>query len=206
MRAKDVMTSPVITVSPATPVKAAAALLAAHGLTALPVVDDDERLVGIVSEADVVRDRIPPDPRTRLYRDTSPSSPAPPTVGEVMTTPVSAVPAGADLADVASMMLSEGIRSVPVVGGPRLVGIVTRRDLVRVLARDDAAIAADVRHRLEIYGGFDRWTVRVEHGVVTIEDEFDDPSDQRVARTLALAVPGAQDVRTPARQLAEGRS
>jgi CBS domain-containing protein len=58
MRARDIMTSPVITVRPAMTIKEAARLLATHGFTALPVVDDDERLIGIVTEADLVRDRI----------------------------------------------------------------------------------------------------------------------------------------------------
>ncbi|MCP2260985.1 CBS domain-containing protein [Streptoalloteichus tenebrarius] len=203
MRAKDVMTHPAVTVGPETPVKTAAAMLAEHGFTALPVVDEDERLVGIVTEADVMRGRIPRDPRSRLYREAPPPASPPATVGEVMTTTVTAMPPGADLADIATVMLEKNIRSVPVVEGSRVVGVVTRRDLVRVLAREDTVIAADVRHRLEIYGGLGRWTVRVEHGVVTVEDEFDDPTDQQVARTLALAVPGAQDVRTLVRRKEE---
>ena len=55
MKARDVMTSPVITVDPNMPVPAAAALLSSRGFTAAPVVDADGQLVGIVSEADLVR-------------------------------------------------------------------------------------------------------------------------------------------------------
>ena len=61
MRARDVMTSPVITLRPGAPVQAAAALLCSHGFTAAPVVDAGGALVGIATEADLVRGRIVPD-------------------------------------------------------------------------------------------------------------------------------------------------
>jgi CBS domain-containing protein len=191
MRARDIMSSPVVTVQPATLVKDAAALLTARGFTALPVVDDEERLVGIVTEADLVRDRIPHDPRRRAHAGLPPESlPTRPTVGEVMSCPVTAVASGTDVADLASKLLNAGLRSMPIVDNGHLVGIVTRRDLVRVVGREDSAIATDVRHRLETYGGYDRWRVDVQDGVVTIDDAYDDETDRHVATVLAEAVPG----------------
>src|SRR5581483_12010995 len=83
---------------------------------------------------------------------------ATPTVDAVMTAPVTAMNANADVVDVVSEMLDTSVRSMPIVDGARLVGILTRRDLVRALARDDQAIATDVRHRLRLYGGPDRWS------------------------------------------------
>src|SRR6185295_16850678 len=59
MRARDLMTAPVITVQPWTSAKEAAELLSLHGFTALPVIDDDDHLIGIVTEADLIRGRIP---------------------------------------------------------------------------------------------------------------------------------------------------
>jgi CBS domain-containing protein len=79
---------------------------------------------------------------------------------------------------------------VPVVTEDRLVGIITRRDLVRTIARDDALIAADVRKRLEGYGAPGRWTVHVRQGSVTITDQYTDPAGHHVALVLAQAVPG----------------
>ena len=63
MRVDDIMTRSVVTTTPQTPVKDAAAVLAGRGVSLLPVVEQDDRLVGVLSEADVVRGRIPPDPR-----------------------------------------------------------------------------------------------------------------------------------------------
>ncbi|WP_436498370.1 CBS domain-containing protein [Actinokineospora sp. HUAS TT18] len=194
MRAKDIMSSPVVTVTEATPVKAAATLLAARGFTALPVVDDDGRLVGIVTEADVVRDRIPPDPRSLVHPGARPARAVPPTVGAVMSAPAVTLGPGADVAALAAALLDAGRRCVPIVDGDKLVGIVTRRDLVRVIARDDETIARDVRHRLETYGGPGRWRVEVRDSVVTIADEFDDATDRHVAHALARAVPGVVEV------------
>ena len=112
------------------------------------------------------------------------------TVGEVMSTCPLTVSPEADVAELAAMMVDRGVRSVPVVEQDRLVGIITRRDLVRTIARDDALIAADVRKQLECYGAPDRWTVHVEQGSVTITDQHTDPTEHHVALVLAQAVPG----------------
>lgn len=187
MRARDLMTAPVITVHPWASAKEAAEALAAHGFTALPVVDDDDRLIGIVTEADLIRSRVPADPRNvREPRESTAGK----TVGDLMTTPVTAMSTGTDVADLCQALVDARIRAVPIVDGAAVVGIVTRGDVVRVLAREDAEIARDVKHRLEIYGGSGRWHVDVHDGLVHITDQFDDDSDRHVARLLALAVPG----------------
>jgi CBS domain-containing protein len=191
MRARDIMTSPVKTVRPETTIKDAAGLLATNGFTALPVVDDDNRLIGIVTEADLVRDRIPRDPRAHMLSGYEPATaPVTTTVAEVMTTPAIAMGAGTDVADLAAALLDARQRSMPIVDGSHVVGIVTRRDIVATVARDDATVADDVRHRLESYGGQGRWRVDVHDGVVTIGDQFDDESDRHVATVIAEAVPG----------------
>ncbi|KAA2261848.1 CBS domain-containing protein [Solihabitans fulvus] len=190
MRAKDIMTTPVITVRAGASIKETSTLLATHGFTAAPVTDEDDRLIGIVTEADLIKDRILPDPRSHMIRDTSHHERPPMTVGEVMTTPVEGMTPGADAADLARMMVEEGIRSIPIVDGAAVVGIVSRRDLLRTLIRDDETIAADVRHQLRMYGGDHRWRVTVAAGVVTIADCFDNATDRRVAEVLAGAVAG----------------
>ncbi|MDT7725231.1 MAG: hypothetical protein QOI21_1807 [Actinomycetota bacterium] len=195
MRARDIMSSPVVTVTPLTTTKVAAHLLASNGFTALPVLDDDDRLVGIVTEADLIRGRFPRDPRYHHADEGDTTGNAPPAVvGEAMTTPAIGMGAGTDVVDLVTVMLEDRVRSMPIVDGSRVIGVVTRRDLVRAFGRDDKAISADVRHRLSMYGGPDRWTVAVHDGAVSIGDEFDDATDRHVAGVLAEAVPGATTV------------
>ena len=117
------MTAPAVFLRPQLPVEVAAAVLVAHGFTAAPVVDDDQRVVGIITEADLVRG-------PALQRHAC--------VGAVMSAgPVTTGP-DADLADVVATMLDIGIRSVPVVADGRLVGVVTQRDVLRALAHPGA--------------------------------------------------------------------
>ncbi|SEC62386.1 CBS domain-containing protein [Amycolatopsis tolypomycina] len=188
MRARDLMTAPVTTVRPWTSAKEAAELLSVHGFTALPVVDDDGGLIGIVTEADLIRGRIPADPRHAHRRHDA--AVAGETVGDVMTSPATAMSSGTDIADLCQALVDARIRAMPIVDGSAVVGIVTRGDVVRTLAREDTDIARDVKHRLEIYGGGGRWKIDVRDGHVHITDLYDDDTDRHVARLLALAVPG----------------
>ncbi len=139
MLARDVMSSPVITLRPDVPVHAAAALLVSHGFTSAPVVDAEHRMIGIATESDLVRGRIVPDGWTV-------DEPPEPTVGEVMTPSPTAMPPDADLADVVARMLDDGIRSMPIVDDGRLVGVVSGRDALRVVANRELS-SEDVRRR-----------------------------------------------------------
>jgi len=205
MRSRDVMTENVVSVTPATTVKDAADLMAARGFTALPVLDAAGDLIGVVTEADVVRGRFPHDPRYLCTDEAGaaqlhgPQREPAVTVGAIMTSPATAMTSGSDVVDLVATMQTAGIRSMPIVDGTRLVGIVTRRDLVRTVARPDASIATDVRHRLEIYGGPGRWTVDVSNGAVTIRDAFDSATDRHAATVLAEAVPGVAVVHVDTR-------
>jgi CBS domain-containing protein len=191
MRARDVMTKSVITVKPDTMVKYAAGLLASHGFTALPVVNDDDRMIGIVTEADLIRDRFPADTRNRRHTENeTPRIQPGMRVGDVMTSPAIAMGATTDVADLIRAMWDSKVRSMPIVDGSRVVGIVTRRDLVRTLGRADGVIEKDVRNALAHYCGVDRWTVDVRDGVVSLGDGYEDEAERHVAVVLAEAVPG----------------
>ncbi len=107
-----------------------------------------------------------------------------------MTSPVTAMSSGTDVHELCQALVDARIRAMPIVDGSAVVGIVTRGDIVRVLAREDHVIENDVKHRLEIYGGDNRWRVQVREGVVHIADQYDDDTDRHVATLLALAVPG----------------
>jgi CBS domain-containing protein len=196
MLARDVMTSPVITMTRGASVRAAAALLTERGFTALPVVDDADELIGIVTEADLLRDRVRHDARSPLMSRELAAGPAPGAVGDVMTTDVLTAGPTTDVADLADQMHRLGVRSVPVVDSARrLVGIVSRRDILRTVHRADVAIAADVRRRLDIYAGCDRWGVTVRSGVVTLQDPMGDPVEQHAATVVAASVRGVVDVK-----------
>jgi len=220
VQVSEIMTAEVAVVRPGTSVKEAAEVMASGGFAALPVVDDRRTVVGIVAEADVLRGRLPQDPRLHLRREDpdGTGAPVPPQlVGEIMTVPVQTVLCTADVADVARLFVDDRLRSVPVVDGDRLVGIVSRRDALRALVRSDDDIARDVHRRLEAYtGSGDPWQVTVTDGAVTltgpaqpppgpagvvdvVPDE-DAPVDAATARTLARTVPGVVAVRVQAAQ------
>jgi CBS domain-containing protein len=128
MLAMDVMSRNVVTVRPHLPARAAAALLVANGFTSAPVVTAEGVLRGIVTEADLMRGQPLSDAE---HGDATPDT----TAGEIMTAqPVTMRPTD-DLAEVASVLLAGRVRSVPIVEDGRLVGIVSRRDILRCVAR-----------------------------------------------------------------------
>ncbi len=194
MQAREVMSYPVVSVTESTGAAEASMLLCTKGFTALPVVDDDGRLIGIVTEADLIRDRIPPDPRIHgRHPHAHPSAPL--LVRDVMTTPVESLTAGADVADAARIMIDERIRCLPIVDGYGLVGILTRRDLLRAaLAHDDQDLAEEISRQLAQVDTPERWSVSVQAGVVDIEDFGTDTEDRARAAALAAAVPGVVQV------------
>jgi CBS domain-containing protein len=148
MRALDVMTTEVITVDPDTSVQALAALLSERGISGVPVVDADNRVVGIVGEGDLLHrvetgtegrakrprswwlDPIASD--RELARDYVKSHAR--TVKDVVTRDVVSVSDTTELADIAMLLEARQIKRVPVVRDGKLVGIVSRANLVRALA------------------------------------------------------------------------
>ncbi|WP_448624942.1 CBS domain-containing protein [Geodermatophilus sp. URMC 64] len=196
------MTREVVTVAPDTSVKSVAEILATRGFAAVPVVDEEHRLLGIITEADVLRGRVLPDPRLRLRRDEDTGSVPPPAlVRGVMTADVRTVEATADVADVARLFVDERLRSIPVVDSGRLVGIVSRRDLVRTLVRPDEQLRADLLRLIESYTGEPGcWNVAVSEGVATIQRTRGTPevpaeTEKDALSTLARTVSGIVGVR-----------
>jgi CBS domain-containing protein len=198
MLARDVMSQPVVTVRASTSIVEAAKILTANGFTALPVVDDDRRLVGIVTEADLIRDRVPGDPRTHSWQIRARrSEPNRVPVSEVMSTPVESLTAGADVADAARMMVDDRIRCLPIVDGPEVVGIVTRRDVLRAaVANNDRDLEAEISRQLAYVDNSERWTVSVQAGVADIEDYGTDPVGRELAGRAASSLPGVVQVQT----------
>ena len=194
MRICEVMSSPVVTVQPDTQLKNVAATLVEHGINAAPVIDASDRLVGIVSEADLLSLEAPsgPGPRPGSAAGWAPHH----TAREVMSQSVYTLTEHADAAAAARMMLRHNLKSVPVVAGDRVVGIVARRDLLRLIARSDDDIRAELEGRLkEELDALQRLTVAVDGGVVTL-DAAVSPLGRRLFEGLAGRVPGVVEVRT----------
>jgi CBS domain-containing protein len=198
MKVGEVMTRPVITVRADTGIKEAARLLVELGISALPVVDRYEVLVGIVSEADLLPLETRPDPRSQATPLAPTAGRSPKTVAEVMTRDVLTVSAGSEISQTARMMLDNGIKSMPVVQGRRVVGIVSRRDLVRIIARRDKDVEDEVGLRLRELGlGIARDAVNVAAGIATIRIDADG-SRRGLVESVALTVPGVLEVRLAA--------
>lgn len=191
MLVREVMSSPAITVSPDASLKRAIRLLDEHDITAMPVVDTLGRLLGVLSEADVIRDCIAPDRRVheRLVEITAP--PVCLTVTDVMThLPVSVSP-DEDVAQAVQLLVDTQIKSLPVVQDAQVVGMISRRDVVAVLARRDVMIEAEIDEELRQAGL--ECAVEVVDGVVRLRDA-DTPEALRIAQVIASRVPGVVGV------------
>jgi CBS domain-containing protein len=185
MKARDVMSRPVLSIDRDTSVREAITLLTGHGFAAVPVVDDLGRVIGIFSETDAVRAAVlPAGAAHRVDHRDDP-------VSATMTTPVEVVSPGTDITTVAERMLAQRLHCVPVVEEGLLIGVVARRDLLRTLVRDDDVIAANVRALLDDYAGSRRqWNVGVMDGAVVIAGEFADEAERSVITALARTVAG----------------
>jgi CBS domain-containing protein len=202
MRVKDIMTHPVYSVRTVDPIEVAAKLRADRRITAAPVFDEAGELVGMVSEGALLWHRVSSDPTAHLRPAAADTDDRPRTVAEVMSgSPLTTWPE-ADVADVAQMMLEREVRSLPELEDDMVVGIVSRRDILRTVVRTDDVVRGDVQHRLDEYAGGDRrWTATVDDGVVTIGGDTDDEVEQTVVRIMARTIPGVADVK-----LAGGRA
>ncbi|MCX5570176.1 CBS domain-containing protein [Kaistia nematophila] len=216
MLVETVMTSPVISISPSTTIAEAARLMLSHRISGLPVVSEDGALVGMVSEGDFLRrgELGTQQKRSWWLELFSGQGQAAEDyvrahgrkVGEVMTKGVFTTNREASLEEVVELMSRHGIKRLPVVDNGKLIGIVSRSDLLRALARalpgDDAVVSDDERIREAIVaeiakqswgsGGLVRVTVR--DGVVELTGTIFDENTRAAARVAAENVPGVKAV------------
>ena len=130
---RDLMTERPRTTTPEMPLREAAREMLSSGLSALPVVDEDGGLLGLLSERELMRHFMSTTLITANARFTPPSAHGRRTVRDVMTRQVLCVAPEQSLADVAALMTNKDVERVPVVRGGRLVGFLTRGDIVRKL-------------------------------------------------------------------------
>ncbi|SEL91337.1 CBS domain-containing protein [Streptacidiphilus jiangxiensis] len=199
---RDVMSAEVVTASSATPFKDLVRLLEEHRISALPVLDPGRRVLGVVSEADLLlkeadRQRrlgmrsalLDPDEATRIaaLRAT-----------DLMTAPAVTIGPDEAVADAARVMIRRRVKRLPVVDDSGvLLGIVSRADVLKVFLRDDDSLADDVRGALtRALGAADcaGLTVDVADGVVTVGGALADSARIPLVADTVRGVDGVVDV------------
>ncbi|WP_406164731.1 CBS domain-containing protein [Streptomyces sp. NBC_00996] len=201
----SVMTMQVIRAEYGTPFKEVARRLGEHRISGLPVVDEDDKVIGVISETDLmIRQADTPDPyepkkRFRLAgltpsaRKQAAKSRAR-TAGQLMTEPPIKVHADDTIVEAARTMARHHVERLPVVDeADRLVGIVTRRDLLQVFLRPDADIRTEVIQEVLVRA---LWLpprsidVAVTEGVVTLTGHMERKSEKEIALSMARQIDG----------------
>jgi CBS domain-containing protein len=216
MNAKDVLTPRVISVAPDASISAAASLMLKSKISGLPVIDGSGNLVGIVSEGDFLRRTEIGTQRRRarwiefligpgrLADEYSRSSGR--SISDIMTHDVHTVNLDASLEDIVGIMERHHVKRVPVVEGEKVVGIVTRANLLHALASIADEIApssvGDKSIREQIFAELkcQTWTpvttidVTVRSGVVQLSGSLTDERQRQALRILAENIPGVRKV------------
>jgi CBS domain-containing protein len=198
MRVRDVMTTDVTTVAPDTDLRDVAALLVKERISGVPVIEAGS-VVGVVSEQDILFKERPSDNLHRavlawlldegdlmLKIDAR-------RAGDAMSRPPITISPLRTVADAASLMLDENVSRLPVVENGRLVGIVTRHDLVRAFARSDEEIWQEIQSDPVIRTYWRRPTaydVAVEKGVVTLSGRVHSQQEAKQIEAFVDRVPG----------------
>jgi CBS domain-containing protein len=199
----DVMTRTVVVIHASAPFKDLVRRMQEYRVSALPVVDDDERLVGLVSEADLILKEDPDlDEGARLFEGRQRRHDREKAAGvvarELMTSPVVTVSPSANLGEAARLMHRKGVKRLPVVNeGGRILGILSRSDLLKVFLRDDTDIEHEVREdvvRRTLWIDPDTVVVSVHDGVVHLEGQLERRSLIPVLDRLVTAVEGVVGV------------
>jgi CBS domain-containing protein len=189
----------VVTVSPGTVYKEIVRLLTEHAVSALPVLGEAKRVLGIVSEADLLAKesraqapdplRPPLTPKESITRHKAQAA----TAVELMTAPAVTIGADEDVSAAARKLEAHRIKRMPVVdGNGRLVGIVSRRDLLRVFLRSDDELEEEVRSLLVDAFWIDPegWTAQVYDGRVLLSGRMDRRSTVRIAESAVRRIDG----------------
>jgi CBS domain-containing protein len=214
MQARDIMTRDVCTITPGTTVDQIAALLLDRRISAVPVVDGEGHVLGIVSEGDLLHRSesgtehqrswwlqlfADPDTLAKEYVKSHAVQ-----AKDIMTRHVVSVSPDTKLADVADILDSRAIKRVPVVEDGRLAGIISRADLLRALttsrkagASDDHAIRETLTQRMRTEPWVHTLYINtvVENGVVNLWGIVATKQQAQALRVLAETVPGVREVK-----------
>ena len=202
----ELMSTDVVSATPATSLKDAARLLVEHRISGLPVVDERGAVVGVLSEADILYKECGPSEREGLLAWLLQAE-APPearkvratTVGEAMTSPALTIGPHRTATAAARELVERGVNRLPVVGlDGRLVGIVTRADLVRAFTRPDAEIEREIREEIlerTLWAEPSAVDVSVRDGEVELAGRLETEADVQLVERLVARAPGVVSVR-----------
>ena len=204
---REAMTQSVISVLPETPLKEVARLLVSNRISGVPVVDSKGAVLGVVSEADFLAKQrgphsVPRGVLARLGRESAAARAQTVkrwavTAGEAMTAPAITVAPGQPIGDGAAIMFERAVNRLPVVDDGRLVGMITRADLVRAFVQSDEELARtiseDVLLRV-LWLDPSAFVVKVKDGVASIRGHVDRRSIAEMLERAARMVPGIVDV------------
>ena len=199
---EEIMTTPVIAVLEGTRFRAIADTLAEHSIRAVPVVDRDRRVVGIVSDADLLHKQAAGGMARRLFegrkRRFSRTKAAATDAAGLMSTPVVTLTTDMPVARAARILAEHGHKQAPVIDRAGcLVGIVTRSDLLRLFMRPDEEIRDEIVREVlvrDLRQDPARIGVQVRDGVVTLTGEVETKSLVPVCERLVAATEGVVDV------------
>ena len=204
MKGAAVLTKDGFTTSPDTPLKEVAEKMLQYGISGMPVVDAEGCVVGVISETDILfKERIAPqrdglvDWLVHYGEDPPAAKLAARRVGQAMTSPAVTVKSRRSVAEAAALMLDLDVTRLPVVDGDRLVGIVTRADLVRAFTRNDRELEHEIREDLilkTLWASPERVLVKVVEGEVVLEGDVESEDAAHYLETHAARVPGVVSV------------
>jgi len=203
MRVREVMTEDVLMIGPEAPLKDVAKILVEYRVSGLPVCDIEGHVVGVISEGDILyKEHDPTEGQVGgplgWIVDGSPNVQGAAkaravTAGQAMTSPAVTIPPYESVSQAARIMCEHRVNRLPVVKDGKLVGIVTRADLVRAFTRTDVEIERELR---EDVLGRTMWVepgrvdFEVRNGVVTLTGRLHTRTDAELLERLAARVPG----------------
>lgn len=198
MRVLDLMTTEVVTVTPGMSLKEAARTMTDLGVSGLPVLDDQGRIVGIITEADfLAREAGRAEPRRRRLLDALFSEPQiaeAENVEQAMTLDPVVIYPEASLTEAARVMVNHGVKRLPVVDAEgKLRGVISRADVVAAFTRPDDVIEDEIREdviRRILFLEEGAVDVKVADGVVTLRGTVPTKSDARLLEELTRRLDG----------------
>ena len=207
MKVRDAMTAPAITIGPDAPYRAIVHSLLTHDISGLPVVDLQDRLLGIVTEADLIAADAYGHSRRRvlgLVGDVVAGqqiewivAASEMTAAELMTPETVVADLDDDLASIARLMLETPCKRLPVVRDGRVVGIISRHDLLRRFDRADRELSLDISNLLadpaQITGA-GAVKATVSNGVVTLTGTMTDIDAEQSMEDAIIEIDGVADL------------